>query len=59
LPYESGPTVISNQATERIKHLYGDLGFELIPLKGPRLISCTGDRTPVDEVLAVRNCGDD
>ena len=54
-----GPAVISNQATERIEHLYRDLGFKLIPLKGPRLISCTGDRTPVDEVLAVRNCGDD
>ena len=54
-----GPAVISNQATERIEHLYRDLGFELIPLKGPRLISCKGDRTPVDEVLAVRNCGDD
>jgi len=51
--------VISNQATDRIKRLYRDLGFKLLPLKGPRLISCTGDRTPVDEVLAVRNCGDD
>jgi DNA adenine methylase len=54
-----GPVVISNQATKRIKDLYSDLGFELRPVKGPRLISCTGDRTPVDEVLAMRNCGND
>ena len=54
-----GPTVISNQATDRITELYRELGFKLITLKGPRLISCTGDRTPVDEVLAVRNCDND
>jgi DNA adenine methylase len=51
-----GPVVISNQATKRIKELYNDLRFELQTVKGPRLISCTGDRTRVDEVLAVRNC---
>ena len=51
-----GPSVISNQATNRVKRLYQERGFELILLKGPRLISCTGDRTPVDEVLAYRNC---
>lgn len=28
-----GPAVISNQATEWIKHLYRELGFKLIPLK--------------------------
>ena len=50
-----GPAIMSNQATARIKSLYRQLGFELLPLKGLRLISCTGDRTPVDEVLAVRN----
>ena len=54
-----GPVVISNQATARVEHLYRELGFELCTLKGPRLISCTGDRTPADEVLAVRNCGND
>ncbi len=52
-----GPTVISNQATDRVVRLYRALGFELIMLKGPRFISCKGDRTRVDEVLAVRNCG--
>jgi DNA adenine methylase len=57
LALHPGSAVISNQATDRIVRLYRDLGFKLIPLKGPRLISCTGDRTPVDEVLAVRNCG--
>jgi DNA adenine methylase len=51
-----GPVVASNQATERVRRLYQNLGFTICTLKGPRLISCTGDRTPVDEVLAHRNC---
>lgn len=50
-----GPTVISNQATDRIERLYRKLGFSLKRLKAPRLISCTGDRTPADEVLGVKN----
>ena len=50
-----GPVVISNQATERVVELYEALGFQTRILKAPRRISCTGDRTPVDEVLAVRN----
>jgi DNA adenine methylase len=49
-----GPVVISNQATPRIVELYGDLGFELSYLDGPRRISCTGDRTAAPEVLAVK-----
>ncbi len=50
-----GPVVLSNQATERIKQLYLKLGYTLTPLTAPRLISCTGDRTPAQEVLATRN----
>jgi DNA adenine methylase len=50
-----GPVVLSNQATDRIKSLYLKLGYKLIPLTAPRLISCTGDRTPAKEVLATRN----
>jgi DNA adenine methylase len=50
-----GPVVISNQATERITRLYRECGFALRLLKGPRLISCTGDRTPADEVLGLKN----
>lgn len=50
-----GPVVLSNQATSRIIRLYRNLGFKLRFLTAPRLISCTGDRTPVREVLAVRN----
>lgn len=49
-----GPVVISNQATPRIVELYGDLGFELSYLAGPRRISCTGDRTAAREVLAIK-----
>ena len=49
-----GPVVISNQATPRILELYGELGFELRTLDGPRRISCTGDRTAAKEVLAIK-----
>jgi len=51
-----GPVVLSNQATERIVALYESLGFVLKFLPAPRMISCTGDRTPAREVLATRNC---
>jgi DNA adenine methylase len=50
-----GPVVLSNQATDRIVSLYRDCGFSLSYLAAPRLISCTGDRTPAREVLATRN----
>ncbi len=50
-----GPVVLSNQATDRIISLYGELGFVVTVLNAPRLINCTGDRTPAQEVLATRN----
>jgi DNA adenine methylase len=50
-----GPVVLSNQATARIKKLYRSLKFRLDYLDAPRRISCTGDRTPAPEVVAVRN----
>jgi DNA adenine methylase len=50
-----GPVVLSNQATDRILRLYRELGYAITILTAPRLISCTGDRTPVKEVLATRN----
>lgn len=50
-----GPVVLSNQATKRIVELYSDLGYELVYLRAPRRISCTGDRTPAAEVLSLRN----
>jgi DNA adenine methylase len=50
-----GPVVLSNQATPRITSLYRDLGYQLTFLDAPRRISCTGDRSPAAEVLAVRN----
>jgi len=49
-----GPVVLSNQATDRIIELYNDYGFELKFLDAPRKISCTGDRTPAKEVLALK-----
>lgn len=50
-----GPVVLSNQATKRIRDLYRKLGYTLIRLTAPRVISCTGDRTPAKEILATRN----
>jgi DNA adenine methylase len=55
LARHSGPVVLVNQATPRIRELYADLGFRLDSIRGPRRINCTGDRTPADEVLACRN----
>jgi len=49
-----GPVILSNQATNRIVRLYRKLGFSLRFLSAPRMISCTGDRTPATEVLALR-----
>lgn len=50
-----GPVVLSNQATPRIRNLYRDLGFRLAFVDAPRMINCTGDRTPAREVVATRN----
>lgn len=50
-----GPVVLSNQATPRIVALYEELGYALTFLDAPRRISCTGDRSPAQEVLATRN----
>ena len=54
LAAHEGPVVLSNQATERIVELYEKNGFTLQFLEGPRRISCTGDRSPAREVLAVK-----
>ena len=50
-----GPVILVNQATDRIVKLYKKLGYTLKFLQAPRRISCNGDRTPAEEVLAVRN----
>jgi len=55
LAKHKGPVVLSNQATPRIEKLYRALKFDLRFLNAPRRISCTGDRTPAREVLALRN----
>jgi DNA adenine methylase len=55
LARHKGPVIMSNQATPRINKLYSDLGYKLAFLQAPRRISCTGDRTPAAEVLAIRN----
>lgn len=55
LAKHKGPVVLSNQATPRIVKLYRKLGFKLRFLDAPRMINCTGDRTPAREVLALKN----
>lgn len=50
-----GPVVLVNQATARILALYRELGYDVTLLRAPRRISCTGDRTPAEEVFATRN----
>lgn len=54
LTSQQGVVVVSNQATERIISLYTKLGFSVDILTAPRRISCTGDRTPAQEMLAYR-----
>ncbi len=56
LAAHGGPVILSNQATGRIVDLYNSLGFHLTYLDAPRRISCTGDRKPVKEVLAIKAC---
>jgi len=55
LARHKGPVVLANQATPRVVALYRKLRFRLRFLDAPRMISCTGDRTPAREVLATRN----
>jgi len=50
-----GPVVLVNQATPRIERLYRRLGYAVGFLDAPRRISCTGDRTPAREIIALRN----
>jgi DNA adenine methylase len=55
LARHEGPVILVNQATARVLSLYRKLGYDLRLLKAPRRISCTGDRTPAEEVFATRN----
>ena len=55
LSRHKGPVILSNQATKRIVQEYKRLGFTVRTLDAPRKISCTGDRKPAVEVLAIRN----
>jgi DNA adenine methylase len=54
LSQHRGPVVLSNQATDRVRALYKKLGFKITLYDAPRMISCTGDRTRTQEVLATR-----
>ena len=54
LSLHKGPVVASNQATTRILELYEANGFTIFTLAAPRRISCTGDREPALEMLALK-----
>lgn len=58
LATHDGPVVLSNQNTPRIVSLYQTLGYRLMFLDAPRRISSSGDRTPAQEVLALRGFDD-
>lgn len=49
-----GPVIASNSATPRVVALYAGKGFHIEYVDAPRRISCTGDRTPVREILATK-----
>ena len=55
LTRHTGPVVLVNQSTARIEKLYRSLGYAIDYLDAPRRISCNGDRTPAQEILATRN----
>jgi DNA adenine methylase len=51
-----GPVVLVNEATARVEKLYRRLGYSVGFFDAaPRRISCTGNRTPVREIIATRN----
>ena len=49
-----GPVLTTNRVTDRILDLYTSHGFQIEILPAPRRISCDGDRSPVNEMLAYR-----
>jgi DNA adenine methylase len=55
LARHKGPVILVNQATPRINELYRKLEYDVRFLDSPRRISCNGDRTPAQEILATRN----
>jgi DNA adenine methylase len=55
LAKHQGPVVLVNQATSRVEALYRKLRYRVSYLDAPRRISCNGDRTPAEEILATRN----
>jgi DNA adenine methylase len=55
LAQQNQPVIVSNQATDRVLDLYQQLGFQIETIAAPRRISCTGDRTPAQEMFAFKN----
>jgi DNA adenine methylase len=55
LAAHKGPVVASNAATDRIRALYTELGFELQEIEAPRRIASNGNRATALEVLCFKN----
>lgn len=51
----NNPVVANNKATDRIIDLYQGFGFDIEIISMKRRISCDGDRTDAQEILATRN----
>jgi DNA adenine methylase len=51
----NSPVVANNKATDRIIDLYQGFGFDIEIISMKRRISCDGDRTDAQEILATRN----
>ena len=55
LANHDGPIVVSNHATARILKLYQERDFDVSQVvPAPRMINCTGDRSPALEMVATR-----
>ncbi len=55
LDKQDGPIAVSNQATDRIKNIYLDHGYNVSNISAPRFINANGDRSRVIEILATKN----
>jgi DNA adenine methylase len=55
LSAHTGKVIASNFATDEILSLYSGEGFTIEIIEAASRISCTGDRTPMKEMFAIKN----
>jgi DNA adenine methylase len=56
LAKHDGPVVATNLATPHVLEIYRERGFVVETVSAPRSVSRDGDRAPVQEMLAMKNC---